>query len=143
MRRQPCEIAVTRLLLQTQRQALHSAHALVKSPMQRRPNSALERLEQKNEHEEQNAGRALRRKHGRKPSADSVHESQIEQRKNCGRECVDKISLRAIFEKVVFQGVVDEQRPWEHPTTDNGCRHAIRMDWWDGCESLTQSQRNQ
>ena len=88
--------------------------------MQRRADRALERLEQKNQHEEQHARRRFLRKHRREPPADPVHERKIQQREHRRRKRVHQIPLRPVFEKVMLQREVDEQRTGKNPA-DDGC----------------------
>ena len=65
---------------------------------------------------EQHACRRLRRKHGREPPADPVHEREIQQRVR--RKRIHQVPLRSVLEEIVLEGEVDHQRPRKDSADD-------------------------
>jgi len=103
-------VSMARLLLEFDGQPLPAVHALAERAMERGSDGALERLEKKNQHEEQNARGRFRRKYGRQPSADSMHESEIEKREKRRRKRVHQVPLRSELEEIPGIGATSARK---------------------------------
>ena len=113
-------ISIPRLSLKLRREQLQTPHALLKPPMQRRPNHPLQRLKQKNQHEQQNASCSLRRQHRLKPPAHPPNKCQVQQRQKCRRKRIHQIPLRPVIKKIVLQGKIDQECPGKN-RADSDC----------------------